>query len=190
MQQIIFTLQGVKGEWLIFNDTTVGAAMNSYLQMPAAFKQYCEDCVVIQPSASHVQMMKGAQELKNRFFLFMCLIQPAYYGTGTTEYGKIVCNEMNLESGLGFNIANDEQTALLNDFCNLNKIVRKLLDNEKVEEENILVVYVNQYCYLSINSGADLSCYVYSPLGYAHSQYCAPAAVSRYIQVSVCGFCG
>ena len=144
----VHVARGRKGA-VRFNDATLGSAMNLYLRGQAAFKHYSEDCPVIQPSASHLQKMKGAQQIKDGFCPFMCLPQPTYRGTGSVKFGEISCDEMKLESGLGFNTANDELTALSSDFCDLNKIVKNLLDEEKVDEEHVPAVYVNQYCYRS-----------------------------------------
>ena len=93
--------------------------------------------------------MKHAQEIKDGFCPFMCVPQPTYRGTGTIEFGEIAMDKMKLQSGLGYNVKNDDLTALLADFHDLTKIVKNLLDDEVVEEESTPAVHVNQYCFRS-----------------------------------------
>ena len=142
----VHVAKGKKGA-VRFNDHSLGACMNNYLKGSAAYGHYREDCVEVQPSESYLQKMKHAQEIKDGFCPFMCVPQPTYRGTGTIEFGEIAMDEMKLQSGLGYNVKNDDLTALSADFHDLTKIVKNLLDDEVVEEESTPAVHVNQYCF-------------------------------------------
>ena len=58
---------------------------------------------------------------------------------------------MKMSCGVGINVKNNEMTCMSRDFYDMNRIVKNLLDDDVIEKQHKLAVYVNQYCYRSLS---------------------------------------
>ena len=134
-----------------FNAPMLGTAMNSYLRCPKAYRQFRSDDCFIQPSPSWMSKLKNMQKITHGPCVELCIPQPTYRGTGKEEWGQVGCDEMKASRGVGINVKNNEMTCMSNDFYDMNKIVKNLLDDDDIDKQYEPAVYVNQYCYRSLS---------------------------------------
>lgn len=133
-----------------WNGPSMGGAMSEYLRGPAAFEQSKEDNIFIRPSVSQLKKIKQKQKIKDGFDAGLLLPQPTYRGTGKEEWGQIGMDEMKLQKGVQLNAKTDELTGLTNDFFDLKKIIKNLLDDKEIEDEQEPASYVTQYSYRTV----------------------------------------
>ena len=63
--------------------------------------------------------------------------------------GEIGVNEVKLFGGVATNMKNDEMSGVSEDFYDLNKILKNLLDEDEIDPFQEPTIYVNQFCYRS-----------------------------------------
>ena len=126
----------------------LGAAMNAYLRSPAAYRQFCCNSETIQLSESYLKKLKSLQHVTDGHCTETCVPQPTYCGPGT-EWGEIGCNEIHVTKGVMVNVKNNEVTGVCTDFYDITKIMKNLLDEDKIDQMEEQTVHVNQWCYRS-----------------------------------------
>jgi len=145
-----------------YNPRALGAAMNVYLKSPASYRQFCKDSLLCQPSTSYLQKLKSKQQVTDGFCPSTCLIQHTYRdnasineladsaaANGGEEWGQVGFDEMKLTRGVVMNTKSHDTVGISKDFCDLNIIVKNLLDEDEVIKKEEPTVQVLQFCYRS-----------------------------------------
>ena len=105
-----------KNALVSFNPGVLGAAMDTYLRSPVAFRQFRNDSCFIQPSPSLIQKIKSQKQITDGFCPDICIPQKTYRGTGTIKWDQIRCDEINLTRGIKVNVKTDKMDGMSKDF--------------------------------------------------------------------------
>ena len=131
------------------NPEVLDTAMNTYyLRSPVAFRQFCNDSYIIQPSPSLMQKIKSEQHVTDGFCPEICIPQETYRGEGTIENDQIVCDEIHSTKGVVVNIKTKEIGDMFKDFFRVNKkIMKNLLDKDEINQMEQPIVHVSQFSF-------------------------------------------
>jgi hypothetical protein len=156
MKNHIHKVNGHEGRYR-FSPHLMGMSMNLYLQSgPSAYKSMRDDNVVVYPSAGTLAHKRQLQKIKVGDCVVMYEKQPLMRET-QEEIGELMCDEMKLKENILINVSSNRMVGFTDDFVSKKKILKNLLDEDKIESFCEPATYVNQWRYRAVN-GRSFNC--------------------------------
>ena len=140
-----------------FSPYIMGLSMNHYLQSgKSSYNQFRADNVVVLPSADNHAKTKQLQGIHEGDCVVMYEKQLELRGY-LEEIGELMCDEMKLQQDIVVNVSSNKMVGFSEDFVSRKKILKNLLDEDKLDNFCKPATHVNQWRYRSVN-GRTYNC--------------------------------
>ena len=177
MKNLVRDLKGNKNQCR-YSPQTMALAMSLYIKAgPSAYEQFKNDSVIVMPAATTLAEIRQKQGVRDGCCIAVYESQLLMRPT-RLEIGQVMCDEMKLQKDVLINVKNGKIIGFSNDFVDMKKIVKNLLDEDEIESYAKPATHVNQWRYRAVD-GRSFVCEFW----YNHGELTGKGLLRQFNQV-------
>jgi hypothetical protein len=177
MKNLVRDLKGNKNQCR-YSPQTMALAMSLYIKAgPSAYEQFKNHSVIVMPAATTLAEIRQKQGVRDGCCIAVYESQLLMRPT-RLEIGQVMCDEMKLQKDVLINVKNGKIVGFSNDFVDMKKIVKNLLDEDEIESYAKPATHVNQWRYRAVD-GRSFVCEFW----YNHGELTGKGLLRQFNQV-------
>ena len=121
------------------------------------YEQNRDESLIVMPASEGLLRTKQQQKICVGDCIVLYEKQLLLRGEWKEEVGQLICDEMKLKGDILFNVKSNKMVGFTEDFISTKKVIKNLLDEDKIDNFCGPAKNVNQWRYRSIN-GRSFNC--------------------------------